>query len=135
VDSGGGTSTQLLRVSADTGVWVIRNRFRGGFRAPTHLHTGQVHAFTNAGHWGYEEYDFVATAGSYVHESAGAKHTLVIPEDNEGDVDITFVVEGANVNYAADGSFLGVQDGRSILRNYLQHCADQGFPAPDGILV
>ena len=64
VDSGGGTWTQLLRVSSSSGEWLIRNRFEPGYRAPTHRHTGQVHAFTQAGHWRYEEYDFVAQPGS-----------------------------------------------------------------------
>lgn len=132
VDMYGIVGTQVLRVSADTGVWVIRNRFPAEFRAPTHLHTGEVHAFTIAGTWGYEEYDFVSTPGSYVHEQAGAVHTLVI--GSEG-AEIQFVVNGAYVNYNPDGTIIDVQDGRSVLRSYLEECAAQGLDVPEGILV
>jgi 2,4'-dihydroxyacetophenone dioxygenase len=134
VDSGGGTWTQLLRVSAASGEWLIRNRFEPGYRAPTHRHTGQVHAFTQTGHWGYEEYDFVAGPGSYVHEQAGVVHTLVIPEDNNGLVEILFLVEGGNINFSPNGEYIGFTDGRSVLGHYLERCQAQGFGRPEGIL-
>lgn len=134
VDSGGGTWTQLLRVSSSSGEWLIRNRFEPGYRAPTHRHTGQVHAFTQAGHWRYEEYDFVAQPGSYVHEQAGVVHTLFIPEDNDDLVEVLFLVEGGNINFGPNGEYIGFTDGRSVLEHYLERCQVQGFGRPEGIL-
>lgn len=135
VDSRPGIRSQLLSVCAATGTWVLRNRFAPGYTSPPHHHTGGVHAFTHTGHWRYQEYDWVAGPGSYVHEGAGGRHTLIIPPDNTGEVEITFVIDGGNVNFTADGDYIDMLDGIMMLKHYLQKCQEQGFDRPDGILV
>jgi 2,4'-dihydroxyacetophenone dioxygenase len=125
---------QVLRVSPDTGVWVVRNRFKPGAQVQRHRHTGVVHGFTLSGRWRYAEYGIDYTAGTFIYEPAGSIHTLTVPEDNTEVTDVIFVMEGANLNLAEDGSVESVTDGSSALAAYLKLCELQGFERPTGIL-
>src|SRR5438270_12875277 len=81
VDLGDGFLLQLLQVDLANGVWVIRNHFPPNLTVPTHKHTGHVYAFTQKGRWHYlESPDAVNTAGSYLYEPAGSRHTLHVPD-------------------------------------------------------
>jgi 2,4'-dihydroxyacetophenone dioxygenase len=130
-----GVCSRLLRFDAASGDYVVMARFDPGVRTATHRHTGAVHAFTLAGAWRYLEHGFVARAGSYVHEPAGATHTLVVPEENEAVTEVLFVVSGGNVYFDADGTYLGFDDGHAVYQRYLRNCEEQGLGVPDGILV
>jgi quercetin dioxygenase-like cupin family protein len=134
VDAGGGIELKVLRVSIATGVWVVRNRVQPGVELPTHKHTGQVEGFTIAGRWHYREYDFYSTAGSFIHEPAGSVHTLHVPEDNLHATDVLFVIEGALVNFDADGGVDSVVDGELTLAGYEALCEAGGLGRPMGIL-
>jgi quercetin dioxygenase-like cupin family protein len=134
VDGGDGVELKLLRVSLDSGVWVIRNRFQPGVQLPIHKHTGAVEGFTLAGRWQYLEYDFVSTEGSYIHEPAGSVHTLSVPADNTGPTDILFIIEGALLNLDANGQVESVVDGATVLMGYELLCEAQGHPKPSGLL-
>src|ERR1039458_3885329 len=102
VHATGGIWLKVLRVDSANGIWVVRNRFEPGARLQTHRHTGPVDGFTISGRWHYLEYDFFNTSGSYIREPAGSVHTLDVPEDNEEITDVLFVMEGVNLNLAAD---------------------------------
>jgi len=134
VDGGDGVELKLLRVSLDTGVWVVRNRFQPGAQLQIHKHTGAVEGFTLSGRWQYLEYDFVNTAGSYIHEPAGSVHTLSVPADNEEPTDVLFVIEGALLNLDAGRQVESVVDGPVVLMGYELLCEAQGHPRPSGIL-
>ena len=116
-------------------MWVVRNRFEPGVRLQTHRHTGPVDGYTVAGRWHYLEYDFYSTAGSYIREPAGSVHTLDVPEDNDGVTEILFIMEGVNLNLAADGSVESVTDGSGTLAAYEALCEAQGFASPTGVLL
>ncbi|MBA8956690.1 2,4'-dihydroxyacetophenone dioxygenase family protein [Actinomadura namibiensis] len=124
----GPVGLQVLRVSADT--WVVRNRFRAGFQLPKHKHTGGVHAYTFSGRWQYAEYGIDYVGGTFIYEPPGSIHTLTILEDS----DILFVIEGAFIEFAPDGSISGVTDGESTLNAYYALCDAAGIPRPEGIL-
>ncbi len=105
-----GVEAKMLRVSRETGTWVIINRFAPGKRIPTHHHDGAVHAYTLRGRWHYLEYDLVASPGSFVFEQAGSTHTLEAMPDSEEPVEVFFVIEGGRrrqllrVHRRADGA-------------------------------
>src|SRR5262249_39062993 len=126
---------QVLRYNADTGVWVVRNRFKPGFQLPRHRHTGCVHAYTFSGRWRYAEYGIDYTAGTFIFEPAGSVHTLTVPEDNTEETDIMFVIEGAYVDLDDQGNITGLTDGESVKNAYLALCDAAGIPRPEGILT
>ena len=104
IDNGEGTRLKVLVAKVSEGMWIIRAKFAPGVRVPTHKHTGQVFAYTLSGAWKYEESEYVNTAGSFLFEPAGSKHTLIVPDDNTEDTDIWFQIHGANLNLDADGN-------------------------------
>ena len=134
-DTGMGILLKVVRFDLQRGTWVIYNRFNPGVQLQTHRHTGCVDAFTSAGRWHYLEYDFYVTAGSYLFEPANSVHTLHVPEENTGDTDVCFIIEGALLNLAPDGSVESVSDGPGTLEAYYALLEAQGDPRPNGIIV
>ncbi len=134
-DTGIGVLLKVVRFDSLRGTWVILNRFRPGVLLQTHRHTGSVDAYTSAGRWHYMEYDFWVTEGCYLYEAANSVHTLHVPDDNTGDTDVCFVIEGALLNLAADGSVESVTDGPAILAAYYAMLEAQGDPRPNGLIV
>ena len=134
-DTGIGTLLKVVRFDPLRGTWVILNRFRPGVLLQTHRHTGAVDAYTSTGRWHYLEYDFYVTAGSYLYEAANSVHTLHVPDDNTEDTDVCFVIEGALLNLAPDGSVESVTDGPGILAAYFALLEAQGDPRPNGLIV
>lgn len=129
-----GAEMRLLAVSSDTGTWIMDARMPPGLRTPTHRHTGRVYAFTRRGRWGYLEYDWMADAGSFVHEQAGVSHTLYVPDDVGELTEVTYVVEGGNVYFDEEGNVLFYEDGLSWLDYYLAACEEQGLGVPPGLV-
>jgi len=134
-DTGTGVLLKVVRYDATHGTWVILNRFKPGVQLQIHRHTGSVDAFTSAGRWHYLEYDFYVTAGAYLYEPANSVHTLHVPEDNVGETDVAFTIEGALLNLAEDGSVESVSDGANTLAAYYAMLEAQGDPRPNGIIV
>jgi quercetin dioxygenase-like cupin family protein len=131
VDLGGGIEIKVLQVDLDNGVWIVRNRFAPGAVVQTHKHTGSVNAFTETGSWYYAEYPHeINRPGSYLFEPAGSTHTLTVPDSNEEPTLVWFVIHGANLNLAADGSIDTVIDAQVILDFYLLLAEAGGHPRP-----
>ena len=78
-------------------------RWPAGIVVPRHRHFGDVHVYTFRGRWHYKEYDWSASAGSYVFEARGATHTLVVDED----VEAMFIVNGGQVDLGDDARCFG----------------------------
>jgi 2,4'-dihydroxyacetophenone dioxygenase len=135
VDATAGIWLKVLRVDANAGIWVVRNRFEPGARLQIHRHTGPVDGYTISGRWHYLEYDFYSTAGSYIREPAGSVHTLDVPADNDEVTDVLFVIEGALLDLAPDGSVESVIDGTTALVGYQALAVAQGFDPPTGVIV
>jgi 2,4'-dihydroxyacetophenone dioxygenase len=135
VDTGIGVDLKVVRFDAMKGTWVIRNRFRPGVQLQIHRHTGPVDGFTLSGRWHYLEYDFFSTAGSYIYEPANSVHTLDVPQDNEVDTDVLFVIEGALLNLDPDGKVESYTDGPAILEAYFAMLEAAGEPRPNGLIV
>jgi 2,4'-dihydroxyacetophenone dioxygenase len=129
-----GLEIKLLQVDLDNGVWIIRNRFAPGTVVQKHRHTGSVNAFTETGSWYYAEYpDEINRAGSYLFEPAGSVHTLMVPASNTEPTLAWFVINGANLNLAADDSVELVVDAQGIYELYVAMAMDAGHPRPDVI--
>ena len=127
---GEGMAFQLLQIDREKGLWVVCMRFDPGVSIPRHKHTGEVLAYTISGAWKYRDYPDVYKAGSYVHEPAGAEHTLEIPEDNKEATEILFINYGVNINYDEDGNESARLGFEEILQMYRDACREQGYEAP-----
>jgi 2,4'-dihydroxyacetophenone dioxygenase len=134
VDLGDGVEIKVLQVDLDNGTWIVRNRFAPGTVVQRHRHTGPVYAFTEQGSWFYAEYaDDVNGPGSYLFEPTGSVHTLTVPATNTEPTLVWFVVQGANLNLAADGSVEMVIDARTVLDVYVGFAEAAGLPTPQVI--
>ncbi len=129
------TELKVLRVAADSGIWIVRSRLQPGVKTETHKHTGDVHGYTLQGRWHYEEYKVDYTAGTYIYEPAGSVHTLIVNADNTEPMDAVFIVQGAVHYLEPDGSVKQIVDGPSMLESYYASCEERGLPRPDGILM
>lgn len=121
---------KVVTAKIKEGLWIVRTRFDPGVELQTHKHTGQVHAYTLSGSWGYRESDYLNTAGSFLYEPAGSTHTLYVPDTNDEVTDIWFAIWGANLNLDDEGNIESVSDAESVLAYYLSRCAAIGFDNP-----
>jgi quercetin dioxygenase-like cupin family protein len=62
---------KVLRAMSDDETWVELLRLQPGTVIPRHRHTGEVHAYTLAGHRELIETGTIVGPGSYVFEPAG----------------------------------------------------------------
>jgi 2,4'-dihydroxyacetophenone dioxygenase len=120
-----GLWVKLLRVSEATGVYVLMVQFSPGTELPVHRHFGQVHAYTLQGSWRYLEYDWVATAGSFVYEPPGSTHTLRA-EGSEEDTIVLFTIQGGLVVFGPDGTYWAYEDAHTAKQRYLMALEQQG---------
>jgi hypothetical protein len=65
----------------------------------------------------------VNTAGSYLFEPAGSRHTLVTPATDTEDMITWFAIYGANINVDEAGNVTSIVDARSVLDSYRSLCA------------
>lgn len=122
-----GVHVTPLFIDPENGVWVLFARFDPGTLLPKHFHTGTVHFYTTAGSWAYVEYpDDVQTAGSYLFEPGGSIHTFKSDEGAEG----FMVINGANINFNDDGSFMNIMDAGWIEQTVLAAAQANGQKAP-----
>jgi hypothetical protein len=111
-----GVDVQPLMLDPHNGTWVVRALIHPGVRLPTHYHTGCVHLWTLSGRWHYVEYpEQPQTAGSYLYEPGSSVHTLITPASNTEVTEMVMVVQGSNVNFDADGNYVGLLDANSII--------------------
>jgi quercetin dioxygenase-like cupin family protein len=98
-----------LCLSASQGYWVNVARVRGGGVLSRHRHVQPVHGFVLKGSWRYLEHNWVAREGSYVYESAGETHTLIVDDDVPEMISL-FQVNGAMIYVDPDGAMTGYDD-------------------------
>jgi len=113
-----GIHIRMLRIAEDGGGYSMMMRAEPGATLPRHRHLGDVHAITHSGRWKYDDYDWVAEPGTYVHERAGSTHTFHVPDDATEDAVITFVVEGPQEILDDDGAIASVENGATIDEYY-----------------
>lgn len=129
-----GLEVKLLRCNVATGEYTLLVRyFDGTIDLPRHRHFGPVHAWTVRGTWGYLEYDWVATTGSYVYEPAGSVHTLRAFAEDE-DCVVIYAMSGGLVLLGPNDELWMYEDAESALERYRFALDQQGVPFPEGIL-
>lgn len=121
---------RLLHCSPEQNTFTNIIRFSTGVQLPRHLHTGSVHAYTFSGRWRYLEYDWEATAGSFVHEPVGTTHTLRVEEEAVA----MFVTQGGFLWYDGRGRPAFYQDAASTLEECRAMLAKEGLDLPAGVV-
>jgi hypothetical protein len=104
-------------------------RIKPGAALPIHYHVSTVHAYTIQGTWYYEEHKhkWVAKAGTYVFETPGELHTLVVPADAKEDMITFFQLSGGLMYINPDGTAAGYDDGFTLLEMARKHYKEVGL--------
>lgn len=136
VDMGDGSLLQLQMVDLNQGLWVVRTKFKPGYKVDKHYHTGQVFAVTYSGCWYYEEYpEYKNTAGSFLYEPAHSVHTLTVASDIDEMTDVWFAVYGANINVDGNDQVTGIVDAQGLLAAYRALCDAEGKDCSKVIVI
>jgi 2,4'-dihydroxyacetophenone dioxygenase len=99
------TSTRPLFISPSQNRWCDVLMSKGPGLVNRHYHPHQVFAFTLSGRWGYLEHSWVGTAGSFLWESPGEAHTLVMYEASKVHFNVTGPLIWLDDNGQVDGVF------------------------------
>lgn len=117
-----------LFLDPQNGIWVLRVKVGPGIVLPNHFHTGTVHLYTMTGRWNYVQYpDQPQTDGCYLYEPGGSIHQFMTPIDGPAETDTLMVIQGANVNFDADGQFTHVVDAGFIEAMLTKVAAERGM--------
>lgn len=106
---------------------------KGGGRIGTHRHRGHVSAVTLEGSWGYYEYDWIATPGSFVHETPGTHHTLY--SDDPNGMKAMFWLNGPIEFFDDQGTYLETVDVFWFINHYVTHCREHGLPINQALFI
>src|SRR5215471_7227562 len=109
-------------------LWVTKGGMLG-----RHRHRGPVSACVLEGSWRYREYDWVARAGSYVHESPGVIHTLV--SDDPNGMKTMFWLNGSIEFFDDNDNLLETLDVFWFMDHYLTYCRGRGIPINKKLFV
>ncbi|HVW70142.1 MAG TPA: 2,4'-dihydroxyacetophenone dioxygenase family protein [Steroidobacteraceae bacterium] len=115
-----GVQMKLLKINRSTGQFVLLLRAEPGAHLGRHKHYGTVNVYTLRGRWRYLEDPWTATAGSYIHEPAGAIHTFEADKD-EGLL-VFLVVDGCLEFLDDQDRSIGIDNWQSLLQRYVDHC-------------
>ncbi|OWT57554.1 2,4'-dihydroxyacetophenone dioxygenase family protein [Candidimonas nitroreducens] len=97
VPNGPNRWSRPLCLNVSQGYWVHLTKFKGKGFLSRHKHPAPVHAYVLKGTWRYLEREWVATPGSYLYETPGDIHTLVV--DQEQDEMITMFQNHGAITY------------------------------------
>jgi 2,4'-dihydroxyacetophenone dioxygenase len=121
---------KYFKLDPSTGEMVLLVKAPPGTRLPKQQQSGTVIACTIKGRWKYMERDWVAEPGSIVYSGAGETNT---PQALDGDEDILVLklVIGDLVFMDDDGEVLAVENWKTGLDRYLEHCRSSGIAPRD----
>lgn len=91
-----------------------------------HYHPHEVFAYTISGKWGYLEHEWTATAGDFVYETPGERHTLVAYEHKDP-MKVFFQVKGPLIWLDEDGSSQDFFDVHKYIAMCRRHYAAAGL--------
>jgi hypothetical protein len=122
---------KYFKVNPVSGEVITLLRAPTTMRLPRHHHTGTVIVYTVSGCWKYLEHDWIARPGSVVYETASTQHTPIALEGG-GDTVVTFNITQGELLFLDDaGNTIAVENWRSSLQRYLDHCRANGIAPRD----
>jgi 2,4'-dihydroxyacetophenone dioxygenase len=121
-----GVSFLPLCLGVTQGYYVNLLRVRRSGVLSCHRHTGAVHAQVLRGRWYYLEHDWVAETGSFVMETPGETHTLVVPPDVD-EMITWFHVSGGYIYLDDQGRQTGFEDVFTKTERARDHYARMGM--------
>lgn len=120
---------KLLKVNPLSGEWITLLKSPAHVQLPRHHHSGTVIVYTVAGRWRYLEHDWVAGPGSLVYEVAGSRHTPAVVGEDE--VLTLNIVQGDWNLMSDDDQVLAIENWKTVLKRYTDHCATHGLEPVD----
>lgn len=120
---------KVIKVDAIRGEWTTLLKTPPYTELPMHHHSGTVMVWTVTGSWRYKENDWVATAGSFVFETAASRHTPITVGDEE--VITLNIVQGDWNVMSPEGAVLAIENWKSMVDRYVNFCKANGLEAVD----
>jgi hypothetical protein len=119
-----GVNIRHLQFDVRRNAWTSIIWVQQGGMIGRHRHRGAVDGYVIEGSWKYLEYDWVATVGSFIHESPGVIHTLY----SEHGMKTLFTLCGPLEFYDDKDDLVLVHDAFYLIDNYVQHCKVNNLP-------
>jgi len=120
---------KVIKVDPIRGEWTSLLKTPPYTELPMHHHSGTVMVWTVTGSWRYKEHDWVASAGSFVFETAASRHTPITVGDEE--VITLNIVQGDWNVLSPEGAVLAIENWRSMMDRYLNYCKAKGLKPRD----
>jgi quercetin dioxygenase-like cupin family protein len=124
-------SIKVLSADPVRGELILVLRAPPGVELPRHRTSGATTIYTVQGRWKYREHDWVAGPGSLVIEPASALHTPQMLGDGTDDVVLLLLVSGDVYLLDDHDRTVGVENWRSAVARYLEHCRANGLEPRD----
>ena len=115
-----------LCLNASQGYWVNLLRVKSAGVLSRHRHPQAVHGYVLKGEWRYLEHDWIAREGSYVYETPGETHTLVV-DPGVTEMITLFQVNGSLIYVDPDGNPTGFDDVFSRIKKCRNYYEENGL--------
>ena len=126
-----GAFLRMLSFDVRTNSFAVVLWVKGGAVIGRHRHRGTVDGYVLEGSWRYLEYDWVARAGDFIHESPGVVHTLV----SDDGMKTVFFLNGPLEFYDDDGNHVLTHDVFYLIDMYTRYCRDHGIPVNEKLFI
>ena len=120
---------KVIKVDPIRGEWTSLLKTPPYTELPMHHHSGTVMVWTVTGSWRYKEHDWVASAGSFVFETAASRHTPITVGDEE--VITLNIVQGDWNVLSPEGAVLAIENWKSMVDRYVNYCKNHGLETVD----
>ena len=120
---------KVIKVDPIRGEWTSLLKTPPYTELPMHHHSGTVMVWTVTGSWRYKEHDWVASAGSFVFETAASRHTPITVGDEE--VITLNIVQGDWNVLSPEGAVLAIENWKSMVNRYVNYCKNHGLETVD----
>lgn len=111
---------KVFKVDSIRGDMVLLMRAPVGAGLPRHQHSSTAIVYTIAGRWKYLEHDWIAGPGSLVYPTAASSHIRQVVGAEDA---LTLNLFSGDLAFLGPaGQVLAIENWRSMLQRYLDHC-------------